>query len=1130
MRRKNRKIALCLISALAVSLGVIGVSSLNGLNRDVASASNAQANVDALGNFVWDEVAGATGYSITYTIGSETSETFTAEENQANVGVAIMKAANAAKVTSASSASITFNITPTGVDSATATVYEYGFERYVDQAYASHDIADVKAALATPTKLTDIAGLDGEKYDYWIPSAMYKNDLLTMGFRADETIAGNEGFFVGMFVSKQTGDKGALDANYRINQRATGEVTLSLKGTSVTNYDTQVAYKFSAETDYNTALTYGKPYYLSMGVFDTYDLNGNIIGETVYYTRSEYDANTDELVEVGGFEQFVDNNTITEKGLTYTEDTKLTSSVNTMRTDRDAILINVRGYVDAGKTIKRQKHVYVFSGKPEYSGIEAPSGLYYDNADATFNWNSVKGANSYEWRAGNGAWQRTSVQKVSVESLLTGYQSVGYLPLSVRAVGGKTSTYNLDLKRFYKTRSRVIDFTALAKASSNLSTYVKDGLEDSWYGGGKAFYDTGFSYGDHMTFAFEIQAETAQITIGSIGFFGADKKFDNLNRYWLVLVGDGTVQLGNHISIYNKNERSKDKYWRIPQVVNGFQTGTRYFITYGIDEVYEGDDKVADRVSVRVEQEESYGLNRRTVALVTFDNEMFATDGYQVAEGDTLQVGLTLDYCLGYVAKKDTDTQVEFTVDGETVATKTVDFGSTYDFSDVAAQTIDIPTGYEMNGWEYERNGKKRDFAFTGIWNVIAEDAFEVQAKLTPIEYTVSYGVACNNPTKYTTESTWALEAPASIPQGKVFAGWYDSTDSNKTIISSLAGKTGDITLLADFKDGYTITITAGDNISTIDYKAGDDPITLSAPTIENKDFIGWQIFDGENYVDYDGNTTNFIPTGAHKFKAVYEWTKYTITYQTSGGAHTNAQTYTVNEKLTFADATKEGYFFLGWYEEESCLTKVTDTQGRAGNLTLYAKFVEHALPENVEMDRSSMMQELPAPKMPDGASYVVAMSLNGEAVEITDNEYTFDKAGDYELVYTITLASGEVCSYTVAYTVADVYTVNVHYGEGESVTLKKAGGESIAETEIPAMPAGYTFGGLYLDSEYTQAYDGTSVISEDTDIYVKWIPEVTEEPAKVNTTALIVGIIVLMVCLGGCATLIVWQTKKKDE
>lgn len=1155
MRKKTRNVMLCAVSALALSLGAVGLGSMN---TRIASADAQTANVDLLGKFEWDEVAGATAYEVSYAIGEE-NYTFTAESNEANVSEALMQAVNASQT------EVTFEVTPKGVDGASATSYAKEITEYVDYAYTSHDISDYNAKLKYPTKLSDIT-TDSGLPAYWISSAAYKNDLLTLGFRADQTISGNEGFFVGLFDAYATGDKGALSCNYRINQRATGEVTLALLGTSVTNTNNIVHARFAAGTDYNTPISYGTPYYLSMGVFDTYDVSGAFIGETVYYTRSVYDADLDELVEVGGFTCFVEKATIEAKGITYTEDTVLKSGLNRMVTDRDAILINVRGYVDTAKTMLRQDYVYVFSGKPSYSGMDAPDGLYYDNADASLYWNEVEGASEYEWRVGNENWQKAKARKASLENYFTEYKELGFLPLSVRAVGGKTATYRLDLKRFYATRSTVKDFTALTKDSKNQPKFITDGIHDNWYGGGKAFYNTGFGYGDRMTFAMKVLTESTTKAIGTIGFFGASNAFDYANRYWMILQGNGTVSFGNFISAWNTNDRSQDKYWRVNKVVDGFVCGEMYYFTYGIDEVYENGVKVADRIFVRVEEETNGGLDRETVSVISFDNEMFDVEyweaknaegvvqkfdnkedalayaggetqtanvkqiSYKVAEGDTLQVGVDKDFCRGLVANKDTNTKVSFTMNGQTVATKTVDFGSHYDFNDIEANQT-APVGYELAGWEYEFKGKKRDFTFDGVWGLRTEEEVEVAAKLTPVTYNVSYGVACNNPTNYTTESAWTLDKPAVIPVGKVFDAWYDANDTARQYpLTTLEGKTGDITLIANFVDGYSVTVQAGDATSVIDYKAGDEPITISAPEIENKTFVKWTKLEDGEYVDHtDKQSFTCLPNGAHSFKAVYAWTEYKVEYVADGGAHENAGTYTVKNGITFEDAEKDGYFFLGWYADETFTTKVTETNA-SGDMKVYAKFIEHALPVNVKIDRSAIQQELPAPKLSDGASYVVALSLNGENVEIKNNAYAFDKAGNYELTYTVTLAGGETCSYKVAYAVADVYTVNVH-SANETVTLKKNGGETLAESEIPATPEGYEFGGLYTDSEYKNAYDKTKAIDGDTNIYVKWVPVVQSEPVKeMNGAALGTGIGVLVVCIGAAAAVVVLSIKKKKD
>ena len=44
------------------------------------NANAETANVDVLGNFTWTEVAGATGYTVSYTVGSQSPVSFTASK------------------------------------------------------------------------------------------------------------------------------------------------------------------------------------------------------------------------------------------------------------------------------------------------------------------------------------------------------------------------------------------------------------------------------------------------------------------------------------------------------------------------------------------------------------------------------------------------------------------------------------------------------------------------------------------------------------------------------------------------------------------------------------------------------------------------------------------------------------------------------------------------------------------------------------------------------------------------------------------------------------------------------------------------------------------------------------------
>lgn len=944
MNKTGKKLVLTMAACLAVACGGAALHSISYGESIEARADNTAMTVDVLGNLQWNEVSGATGYTWRYTVAGKTSAAYTAEDNQADVGIALTEAAQAAiaannadgDTTNDTAASVQFSVTPIGVDGAETMVYTHSFTQYIDYGYATHDFGDIKAQAAGATKISELT-LDGSLAG-WISSAMYKNDVLTIGLRAD-TDLGENGVQFGLFGKYYIDETKLSVYNYRLMQKSDGSVALGI----TCNFGDAWYKEYAAGTNYNTALELEKEYYLAIAVFDTFDMTGNAVGETVYYSRSAYNSSEDELQKVGGFTEFIDNATLTSQKVGYKDSYKLKNqdSYKSMEVDRSGMHIYAK---DASAD------TYVFSGVPTYTALAAPTGIYYDNTDGCLYWNKVKGATEYEWRFGNGEWTKTDARCISAETALEEYEALGYLPFGVRAVGGKTAEYRLDLTRFYNARSTVKDYIDLGKAGKKASGDEKKVVKwptkiSGSYGPANYYYnDTGLALGTHITFKFKVLASASYDTkISGLGIYGANGSV-NYNRYFLNLYGDGTVQLGNAVTRWNTNvnDRPKSKYWRVINVADGFALGKTYYVTYGLDDVYEKDVKVAERFTVRIELEEDGGLSRRTIGLISCDNEQFATDGYAIGMNGTIQGDSTNTAVNWYRATDNAAQEIQFTANGKSVASKTTAYGDYYDFTDVA--TPAVPSGYSaFEGWTYVNSkGKEKFFPLEGTFNLPVSEPLEVKARFTPIEYSVTYDVPSDNAATYTTGDEGVLSAPAQTPAGKVFDAWYEESDTAfANPITSLSGKTGNLKLVARFVDKYTISVTTETGTQEYEYRAGGtDKMTLIAPAVQNKNFVGWQILSGGEYVDYTGNTT-FVPTQSASFKAVYK----------------------------------------------------------------------------------------------------------------------------------------------------NVYAVELHYGVGQSILLSKNEGETLAESEIPAVAEGYQFGGLYTDSTYETLYDATKGVSGDLNVYVKWVP-----------------------------------------
>ena len=204
-------------------------------------------------------------------------------------------------------------------------------------------------------------------------------------------------------------------------------------------------------------------------------------------------------------------------------------------------------------------------------------------------------------------------------------------------------------------------------------------------------------------------------------------------------------------------------------------------------------------------------------------------------------------------------------------------------------------------------------------------------------------------------------EAP--IKDNYTFKGWYlDKNTWNEKLSEDYfinKALTHDINSYAYYEENvipkpqeYTINFYVDDDIFSTLQTSGNELITLpEAPKKESYEFVGW-FFDKDTFnnqlkedtylnksLDQDINVyANYL----FKEEPVKE---FTVTFDTCGGDKMDSITTSIISSEPIP--TRDGYTFLGWYLENTYISKVTFPYEVTQNITLYAKWGEN-LPTSI--------------------------------------------------------------------------------------------------------------------------------------------------------------------------------------
>lgn len=261
------------------------------------------------------------------------------------------------------------------------------------------------------------------------------------------------------------------------------------------------------------------------------------------------------------------------------------------------------------------------------------------------------------------------------------------------------------------------------------------------------------------------------------------------------------------------------------------------------------------------------------------------------------------------------------------------------------ALTLPIPTleHYEFDGWVgIDDDGK--EYQVASIYSATSYQDYNLKASWKPIQYRIVYdldGGVIKDAPQYHIYGESDLVIPIPTKTGYVFEDWYvDSTLSTK--LEDIGSYTKPVTLYAkwqarSFSISYELNGGVGNIYNPKNYVMGKEPLIYN-PSRVHYSFAGW-------YLDKEFNNpmteAAFISGEDIVLYAKWLGDKYSIQYNFNHApAISEPSYYRVGSAPTLVDPVRKGYIFTGWYFDEACTNKATETSNEwsnASNVKLYA-------------------------------------------------------------------------------------------------------------------------------------------------------------------------------------------------
>ena len=282
----------------------------------------------------------------------------------------------------------------------------------------------------------------------------------------------------------------------------------------------------------------------------------------------------------------------------------------------------------------------------------------------------------------------------------------------------------------------------------------------------------------------------------------------------------------------------------------------------------------------------------------------------------------------------------KYTVTFHSVGGSAISSVKTNDEGKINSPANPTKEGYKFAGWytdtTYETKVDVSKEVFTS--NTI------LYAKWTKETYTITFETnGGTNVESVEVEylDTVSLKTPSKA--GYSFVGWYQDKDLT-TKFDSTTKLTSNVTLYAKWEKivlNVSFNTNGGSDVETIKVDYNKKLTLPENPTKVGHTFVGW-------YQDTSLTNEFNVNTSITKDITLYakwEINVYKVSFETNSSTVISDLTVVYNNKVNLPQTpTKEGYSFVGWYQDKDLTVEFDKDTLITSNITLYAKWVDEII------------------------------------------------------------------------------------------------------------------------------------------------------------------------------------------